>query len=344
MDQLAHTVTGAALGEAIAGRKTGYKAALWGAIIANIPDLDVLINPFVSDVTALVAHRGVTHSLLFAIVMAPLFGWLIRRIHPDDTATTGEWTLVALAGFLSHIVLDLLNVYGTQIFWPFSDYPAAVGSIFIADPLHTLPLAAGVLVGFRYARTDRRRRIANYIGLGLSSAYLLLTLVNSVYMDRVFQHALDEQDISYERTLTTPAPLNNVLWETVAEGEDGFWIGQYSHFDPDRDIDFWYVPKNHDLLDDVWDNPDVERLRWYTRGFFTVREMDGALYVHDLRYGRSDAWLTDDGDYVFAFRMSSDSGGSSEFEQANRGYDLEGHIFRKLWERIRGYPQGSVSP
>ena len=46
MDSLTQATLGAAVGEAMLGKKIGGKAALIGAVIGTIPDLDVLLTPF----------------------------------------------------------------------------------------------------------------------------------------------------------------------------------------------------------------------------------------------------------------------------------------------------------
>src|SRR5688572_5158489 len=79
MDSLTQMVLGAAVGELVLGRKVGNKAILWGAIAGTIPDLDVLSSLFLDDLRANEVHRGVTHSLLFSLVAAPLFGRWIKR-------------------------------------------------------------------------------------------------------------------------------------------------------------------------------------------------------------------------------------------------------------------------
>jgi inner membrane protein len=38
------------------------------------------------------------------------------------------------------VLLDLLTIYGTQIFWPFDTTPMAIPVLFIIDPLFTLPV------------------------------------------------------------------------------------------------------------------------------------------------------------------------------------------------------------
>jgi inner membrane protein len=81
MDLVTQTLLGAAVGEIVLGRKAGNKAIMWGAVGGIIPDLDVLISPFYSEVDELFAHRGFSHSLIFAFLAAPLVGWLTHRIH-----------------------------------------------------------------------------------------------------------------------------------------------------------------------------------------------------------------------------------------------------------------------
>ena len=79
MDSLTQILLGAAVGELVLGRKVGNKAILWGAIGGTIPDLDVLSKLFFDDLRANEVHRGVTHSVLFSLVLAPVFGQWVKR-------------------------------------------------------------------------------------------------------------------------------------------------------------------------------------------------------------------------------------------------------------------------
>lgn len=77
MDSLTQAVLGAACGEAVLGKKMGNKALMWGAIAGTIPDLDVVMQFFLShEVYELIYHRGLSHSILFTVLGAPLLGWL----------------------------------------------------------------------------------------------------------------------------------------------------------------------------------------------------------------------------------------------------------------------------
>lgn len=79
MDSITQIVLGAAVGEVVLGRKIGNKAMLWGAIAGTIPDLDVLSRWLFDDLRANELHRGVTHSILFSLVMAPVLGWWVKK-------------------------------------------------------------------------------------------------------------------------------------------------------------------------------------------------------------------------------------------------------------------------
>lgn len=93
MDSLTQIVLGAAVGEVVLGKKIGNKAMLWGAIAGTIPDLDVYQSLFYDSLTANELHRGVSHSLLFSILVAPILAWLAR--------TKEKWSL---AGFITIIL------------------------------------------------------------------------------------------------------------------------------------------------------------------------------------------------------------------------------------------------
>lgn len=81
MDSLTQIVLGASVGEAVAGKKLGNRAMVWGAIAGTIPDLDVLLNPWLDTVQQLSFHRSLTHSFLFALLMSPVLGWLLHRLY-----------------------------------------------------------------------------------------------------------------------------------------------------------------------------------------------------------------------------------------------------------------------
>ena len=339
MDSLTQLTLGAAVGEAVAGRQAGNKAPLWGAALGTLPDLDVLANPFLTEAQALVFHRSLTHSFVFAIGMALLLGWVLRWLHGPNTSRR-RWMMMVGAVLLTHLGLDCLTSYGTQVFWPFSRYPVILATIFIIDPLYTVPLLGGLLVSLFWASGSRTRRIANYVGLALSSAYLLVTVANKLHVDQVVAEALERQNHSVEQVLTKPTPFNNLLWTAIAETDDGFYVGHYSLLDETRAVDFQFVRKNHDLLGSAAQSLEVQRLQWFSRGYYAVRRTaDGGLRVVDLRFGRSDLGLTNEGSYIFSFKLIRDgSGRVTALRREPPDVRLTSDLVHRFVNRIRGRP------
>ena len=81
MDSLTQVVLGAAVGEAVLGRKVGNRAMVWGGLAGTLPDLDVLSGLVTDPMSALAYHRAFTHSLPFAVLAAPLLGLAVHRLY-----------------------------------------------------------------------------------------------------------------------------------------------------------------------------------------------------------------------------------------------------------------------
>src|SRR5690606_4621629 len=174
MDSLTQIALGSAVAMATMGRRTAvWKAALWGAIAGTLPDLDAFIDHG-DAVLNMVLHRGESHALFYLTLLAPLLAWLVSRIHREP-ALFKRWWLAMWLVLITHPLLDTMTVYGTQLLLPFSNHPFAVGSVFIIDPLYTLPLLLGVVVAL--AAGPRVGTSAVTLGLALSSAYLMWSVL-----------------------------------------------------------------------------------------------------------------------------------------------------------------------
>lgn len=340
MDSLTQVALGAAVGEAVGGKQAGWKAPLWGAGLGTLPDLDVLADPFLTETQALVFHRSLTHSFLFAALVTLVAGWGLRQLHKE--ASLGRWMALVAAVLLTHIGLDCLTSYGTQVFWPFSSYPVILGTVFVIDPAYTVPLAAGLLASFWWEHQARPRRLANYVGLGLSCLYLLFTIGNKLYVNQVFADALEEQGYSVTRTFTKPTPFNNLLWMVIAEGENAFYVGYYSLLDEDTTVTFDSIPKLHHLLGNRRNDPVVKTLRRFARDYFVIRRgPDGSLYFIDLRFGRNDVGLTNNGTYLFRFRLlETASGHVVGIRPVDPSTELSAELLRRFAWRILGQADG----
>jgi inner membrane protein len=312
MDSVTQIVLGAAVGEAVLGTKMGRKGALWGAILGTLPDLDIIVAPFVDPVTQLAAHRAASHSLLVALIGAPLIGYGLSRLYKKYKVGAKGWILMSFLAWATHIGIDLCTVYGTQILWPISDYPYSFDSLFIIDPFYTVPLALGILISLAVKRSSRMRTRANIAGLLLSSMYLTWAAGAKLIAQGSFRLGLASNGRQTEMVMTAPSALNTVLWMGMGVKQDTLNIGLFSVLDRMPPTKFVQVPRNTALLEGHMEDRAVKRLMWFSKGWYAVEEDADGLTYSDFRFGRSDGWLSDHGDYVFRFRLLADSSGSYE--------------------------------
>lgn len=330
MDSFTQIVLGAAVGEAALGKKVGNKALLYGAIAGTIPDLDILSGYFVDTVTALEIHRGLTHSLLFAIFGGIAFGWLVSLW--EKRANWKQWSWLFFLGFITHSWLDAHTSWGTQIFWPFG-YQVSFRNIFVIDPLYTLPFAVFLLLAWRSPVGSQKRFRYNWWGIGISSAYMLVTLVLKGITYHKFQQALEKQNIDYTSIQTKPSPMNTILWTANVQTEDAFLIGDYSFFDTEP-IRFYSHPKKHHLLGDLIKDKDVQRLIKVTENKYTLTEKADGIYLNDLRFGMIS--VKQDGDkYAFSYLLQPTEHGVAITEEVKDREDAK-KMLSDLWNRLLG--------
>jgi len=326
---------GAATGQLILGRRLGNKAVLAGALVALLPDIDVPIGKMLGDAAALTFHRGFTHSLFSVLVAALALGALLARAAENTTWRQGSlFCGVVLCG---HLLLDLCTSYGIQLFLPFSNHSFAIASISVIDPVFSLPLLVTVAV-FPWLRRAGIRQCLAAAGVALSSSYLVLTFYNKQVVTEQFQHALAAQGIAVQRLFVKPTMFNNVLWRGIAETDDGYEVGFYSLLDEKAPIDFVYFPRRDEVLAKHRDAPLVRNLLKVADGYYQAEVIDGALFVHDLRYGKAFEWLKDERPYVFTYHLREKNGEIVDLDAINLTADRERdrRTLQALLQRAKG--------
>ena len=291
MDSLTQIVLGAACGEAVLGKKIGNRALLFGAIGGTIPDLDVFIGRFLygNEIQAMAFHRGFMHSILFAIIGCFIFGWIIHKLYNRgkrvETTSLKDWIMLFFWSIFTHPILDSFTPYGTQLFAPFSNYRFAFNNISVADPLYTVPFLLCMIVLMFFNRKRTRRTWWLKAGIYISSAYMVFTIFNKLYIDSVFKKSFEKAGINYTRFSAQPTILNNILWYSVAETKNNYHLTFYSLFDKSDTADkIITVEKNHNLLD--MSDKNLQTLTWFSNNYFNLskKEKVGTYQYTDLRY------------------------------------------------------------
>jgi inner membrane protein len=357
MDSLTQITLGSAIGMAVMGRRTAvWKAALWGGVAGTVPDLDAFIDHG-DAILNMTRHRAESHSLLLLTLASPLLAWAVSRMDGDvvglqrRAAASGNripsegsalhggtpqaptffwWWLALWLVLFTHPLLDTMTIYGTQLLQPFTDHPFGVGSIFIIDPLYTVPLIVGVVAALRLKSARGLRW--NLAGLALSTLYLAWSFGAQQHATQVARASLADQNISAQGLLVTASPFNTVLWRLLATTPTHYLEGHYSLFDNGTHITWTAHDRGAALIEQHRDEPSVARMAAFTHGFYSLSETDGRLFVTDLRMGQEPA-------YNFRFDLGSATAranGQHLPTQQSMRPDL-GTALPWLWQRLWGH-------
>ncbi len=279
---------------------------LLGVIAQSLPDIDIIASVWLKPAENLMAHRGFTHSIFFAILITGILALLARRWYLKRIALK-TWVLLWGINIFTHLFIDAFNAYGTGWFEPFSHERISFHTLFVADPLFTIwPLVAFIAL-ILLANNHKRRKIWWRAGIGLSCLYLIYAIINKINVDTDVKHSLAQQSVQYQKYLVTPTPLNNWLWYIVVGDSTGFYIGYRSVFDTKEKIDLEYFPRRDSLLNAIHDHENLQHLRRFSQGYYTVEKWSDTLVFNDLRFGQIVGWYNPREKFVFHYFLQHPS-------------------------------------
>ena len=293
----------------------------------------------------LVSHDGYPLWWFLIITILGALFLLMRLYHhymvrelEEPKATFIQWYWLFFLAFFTHWLLDCFTAFGTQIFQPFSNYRVAFNNIAVVDPLYTVPFLVCMIIVSTISRNSRKRTMVNWIGIGISSLYMLLTIVNKSHVDTVFEKALAHRHIDALRSRSTPTILNNIFWACVAEDKSNYYFGLYSIFDSDPNLHYLnIVPKNDSIQQALSSNPEYKTLEWFSDGYLAAFPTDSVTYLCDLRYGGMSDTIRDQRDLVFKFKAKTENGVVTFTENREPPQGKIGDVFRRLVTRMKGY-------
>ncbi|MGR5130506.1 metal-dependent hydrolase [Photobacterium swingsii] len=277
MDSVTQAALGAAVAGLIAGKKCSPKVLLAGAALGTLPDLDVLIH-YGDPVSDMVKHRGFSHSIFVLLPFSWLLALIWQRFKPTVFSFMHLWFLVA-ACLITHPLLDSFTSYGTQLLWPLSA-SIAVSSIFIIDPIYTVPLVVMVLASLLWR--EKGAKLCG-IGLGLSSLYLTWSVVALSMVENRVENQLVGTPLEAQPVFIAPTPLNTVLWRIVVLDGDTYWEGLTSLLDDNPHIDFIAKDRGKWPLQDKPQH--LLMLEQFTQDFVKYQHIENRLTATDLRLG-----------------------------------------------------------
>ncbi|HSD44591.1 MAG TPA: metal-dependent hydrolase [Burkholderiales bacterium] len=161
---VSHALTMITAGALVRARRRAIVVAI---ACATLPDLDVIAYSFGVHWDSMLGHRGITHTLVFALALGPLAAWLG---FPAAPLRERLWLAAAFAAAtFSHAILDAFTNGGLGIpfFWPLDD----TRYFMPWQPLEVSPF----LGGFFSAR-GLEVAASEFLWIGLPCAAVLATL------------------------------------------------------------------------------------------------------------------------------------------------------------------------
>jgi inner membrane protein len=291
LDNLCHTLVGAACGEAGLRQRTRFGNVTL-MISANLPDLDVLSLFFYPYPISF--RRGWTHGILAQLLLpvaltAVMYAIGRPRSRRDDHGPSvhAGWLLaLSYVGVYSHVFLDFLNNYGVRVLAPF-DWRWFYGdAVFIADVWLWLALGAGVWLA-RRQRSPRPARAA----LVFASCYIVAMLASGQAARRVVAETWQQARGTSPRALMVgPLPITPLTRTVVVDAGDRYETGTFTSWPGSVRFDAPPIAKNAgDPLVKAavaQDRNIREFLVWARFPFWTLTpEKDGTrVTVGDVRF------------------------------------------------------------
>lgn len=254
MDNLAHALAGAALGQAGLKKQTGLGVATL-VIAANLPDIDAVAIVFERS---LAWRRGWTHGPI-ALALLPIL--LTLAVVAYDRRQTRRGTrpatrapvrapavlLLAYIGILSHPMMDLLNTYGVRLLMPFSERWFYGDALFIIDVWLWLAFGVGVVLSRRRERRQdpafSRPAILSIVAV---SAYAIaMTAASASAAGFVARQVLARGMAAPESVLASPVPVNPFKRRIVVDHGETYAFGELRWTPgPQLSMESGFVPTN----------------------------------------------------------------------------------------------------
>jgi inner membrane protein len=266
-------------------------------LAANVPDIDV-VSALGGSAAYLEHHRGPTHSLLFAPVVAILPVLAVWPFHRGRLRWVWAW-MASLMGVLSHLAMDWTNVYGTRLLTPYTErwYRLDITSvidvwIWIVLAGCTLwPILARMVAGEIGARS-RSGPGAAWFGLAVILCYEGGRFLLHQRAVETLEARLHEGRVP-RRVAAFPTLANPLRWRGLAELDNAYVMYDLNlarPFDPDAGQVFYKADFSPQL--------EAARETEAFRAFFLfsqfpiwrvipVAEPEGGMEVqaNDLRFG-----------------------------------------------------------
>lgn len=287
MDTITHGLSGAILSRTGFYQRFGRAATMLIIIGAIIPDIDHISLRLAGPLAYLKYHRGFTHSILGSFVIAALMAGVACSI--KNVREKMGWPaafILSLLGIYSHILLDLITSYGTQVFFPFSSKRYSFDLIFIIDLYFTAILLVPLVIMKFRKDLSKVLAISSVLGIMLYSG--LAYLEKTISIEKV-KAENNKNKITGTRIEAVPLPLSPFRWSVYTEDNERFYQTNMDNLTGASSTEiFRKKTGGNDISDKVENLEIVKTYLWFARfPVVTVKQQNDGGYMveyYDIRF------------------------------------------------------------
>ncbi len=285
MDPITQGALGAVASQNLSKKRFFTIACVLGVLSGMAPDLDVFIRSDTDPLLFLYYHRQFTHALIFIPVGGLLCALVLHFLFAKRWSLRFRETLLfCTAGYATHALLDACTSYGTQLFWPFTDYRVAWNVVSVIDPLFTLPLLVLIALAVIKKQVRYVRIAVVWIVVFMSAGLLQRERAETVGGE--LAAARGHELIQLE---AKPTFANLIVWKTIYQTKDRYYVDGVRLGSDIRIIEGTSVPKLDISRDLPWLDKnsqqarDIERFRWFSDGYIALHPQR-PQHIIDVRY------------------------------------------------------------
>ena len=267
MDPITQGIFGGVFAQTLVNKKKIFYESIVGVISGLAPDLDVLIRSETDPLLSLEYHRQFSHSLIF-IPIGALFVSLITHMIFKRKISFSQNYLCSIIGFSTHGFLDACTSYGTQLFWPFSNYRVSFNNISIIDPILTIPILLFFLLALRY-----KIKIFTFVAVFWIAFYLSFGIFMRNQAFEASKKLINQRGHSAQDLTVKPSFGNIFLWKIIYFHEDYYYIDAVNlignkKYCIGKKIPKFTIKKFYKGLNPASKQiSDIDRFSWFSQGY-----------------------------------------------------------------------------
>ncbi len=256
-----------------------------GFLSGMAPDLDVFIRSSHDPLLAIEFHRQFTHSLIFIPFGGLICGTFFYYVLTNRRGMSFKETyLYCTLAYASHGILDACTSYGTQLFWPFSDFRVAWNTISIVDPIFTITLFMLVFLSI-----FKRKMIFARIAFIWVITYMSIGLIQHNRAENIGLLNAKSRDHIPLRIEVKPSLANLLVWKVIYETDEKYYVdaikvGFNTKVIEGKSIDKLNVENSFPWLDlNSQQSKDIDRFSWFSGGYLAISKYNPNRII-DIRY------------------------------------------------------------